>query len=138
MSMVLPSLFKAPHVTYGSDELDFGQVFYVTSDPAQAKVWARKLLGDAGLVMKFTVDAKEFSLFKGLVIKSANGNWERYVTLGRQWNLTDNYDYVAGPFVANSGDVRKGETPIPKGKPIAIRSTKMAVWLFKGFAGFEN
>ncbi|MNJ02825.1 hypothetical protein D3C73_1629210 [compost metagenome] len=34
-------------------------------------------------------------------------------------------------------DLGKGKALIPKGNQIAIRSVKMAVWLFKGFAGFE-
>ncbi len=42
------------------------------------------MYGDAGLAMEFTVDASESAQFKGLVFKSASGNWERYVTLGRQ------------------------------------------------------
>ncbi|OKP94994.1 hypothetical protein [Paenibacillus sp. P46E] len=85
--------------------------------------------------MKFTVDARGFAQFKGLVFKSASGKWERYVTLGRQKKLIDNYDYVAGPFLANPNDIGKGKAS--KGNQIAIRSPKMAAWLFKGFARFE-
>ncbi|QQZ61579.1 hypothetical protein JI735_02095 [Paenibacillus sonchi] len=46
-------------------------------------------------------------------------------------------DYVTGPFLANPNDLGKGKALTPKGNQIAIRSVKMAVWLFKGFAGFE-
>lgn len=60
------------------------------------------------------------------------------MTLGRQKKLTDSYDYVAGPYLKNPGDVATGKKLVPKGNQIAIRSTKMAAWLFKGFAGFEN
>lgn len=48
------------------------------------------MYGDAGLVMEFTVDARESAQFKGLVLKSASRNWERYVTTGRQKKLIDN------------------------------------------------
>ncbi|KWX81029.1 hypothetical protein AMQ84_01330 [Paenibacillus riograndensis] len=92
------------------------------------------------MVVEFTVNARESAQFKGLVFKSASGNWERYVTLGRQKKLIDNYDYIAGPFLENPnyiGNIGKGKALIPKGNQIAIRSVKMAVWLFKGFAGFE-
>ena len=85
--------------------LDFGRVFYLTSDFEQAAKWARTSVLRRGngiaTVSSFELDESRLATLNVLRFEAPNVEWLRFVTRNRAEQIDDSgYDVVAGP-VAN-------------------------------------
>jgi hypothetical protein len=123
-------------LSFGRGNLDFDPAgkkgFYVTNDYAQAQKWDRAIREAGGdpAILEFVVPRKDLLQLNGKAFGGATTEWEEFVLAGRRGTLQHTFDYVTGPYLANSDDFLAGMSPIARGHQLAIYSER-AIALFQ-------
>lgn len=90
-------------LNHATRDMDFGRVFYVTTDEAQARTWANRLGSKnktSGDVVIFEIPEKEFNKLNNKYYGSADATWGNAVLSGRN-GVQPPYDTVSGPMLRN-------------------------------------
>ncbi len=89
-------IVKAPDITHGRPNADFGQGFYLSDDEEFSKRWAKKRKDFTSYINKYVLDTT------GLKIKTfhRDNDWFEYISAnraGKKDSLSD-YDVISGPI----------------------------------------
>ena len=108
---------------HATRDMDFGRGFYTTDDIGQAKDWAARHGADGGAIVEFNIPKSEFDSLNNKVFTSADVEWEEFVINSRN-GMSNNYDTISGPMLANPKGALKGAPPKSSGHQTAFNTQK--------------